>query len=147
MKISYHASHEQYPPSELLEYVRLAEDAGFEGVLSSDHFLPWLEENGHSGFSFSWLGAAMQATRIPFGMVCAPGDRYHPAIVAQAAATLAEMFPGRFWMALGSGEALNEHVTGAPWPSKEVRRSRLKECVQVMRSLFRGETVTHQGLV
>jgi coenzyme F420-dependent glucose-6-phosphate dehydrogenase len=147
MKISYHASHEQYPPSELLTYARLAEDAGFAGVLSSDHFFPWLEENGHSGFSFSWLGAALHATRFPIGMVCAPGDRYHPAIAAQAAATLEEMFPGRFWMALGSGEALNEHVTGSPWPSKEVRRSRLRECVDIMRALFRGETVTHQGLI
>lgn len=147
MKISYHASHEQYPPSELLGYTRLAEDAGFEGVLSSDHFFPWLEENGHSGFSWSWLGAALSATSFPFGIVCAPGDRYHPAVAAQAAATLCEMFPNRFWMALGSGEALNEHVTGATWPPKDVRRARLRECVDVMRALFHGETVDHQGLV
>jgi probable non-F420 flavinoid oxidoreductase len=145
--IGYHASHEQYPPSTLLEYVRAADDAGFEGVLCADHFHPWLESNGHSGFAWSWLGAALQATSMPFGVVNAPGDRYHPAIIAQAAATLAEMFPGRFWMAVGSGEALNEHLTGNRWPPKAERNARLRECVDVIRALWGGETVTHDGLV
>ena len=143
----YHASHEQYPPSEMLAHVRAADAAGFEGVMCADHFHPWLEENGHSGFAWSWLGAALQATSFPFGVVNAPGDRYHPAIIAQAAATLAEMFPGRFWMAAGSGEALNEHITGNRWPPKPERNERLKECVDVMRALWRGETVTHYGRV
>src|SRR5687767_8621288 len=97
--VYYHASHEQFPPSALLAYARLAEQAGFGGVFSSDHFQPWSLTQGQSGFSWSWLGAAMQATALPFGMICAPGQRYHPAIVAQAAATLSEMYPGRFWMA------------------------------------------------
>src|SRR4051812_34020364 len=110
-RFGYHVSHEQHAPSALLDYVRLAERAGFDGALSSDHFAPWLPSNEHSGFAWSWLGAALQTTAMSFGVVCAPGDRYHPAIVAQAAATLAEMFPARFWIALGSGEALNEHIT------------------------------------
>jgi coenzyme F420-dependent glucose-6-phosphate dehydrogenase len=143
----YHASHEQHAPSSLLEYVRAAEQAGFQGVMAADHMHPWLEENGQSGFVWSWLGAAMQATSMPFGIVNAPGDRYHPAIVAQGAATLAEMFPGRFWLAVGSGEALNEHVTGRRWPPKSERNARLRECVDVIRALWRGETVTHRGRV
>ena len=147
-RFGYHASHEQYPPSRLLEYAALAERAGFDGVLSADHFHPWLEENGHSGFAWSWLGAALQATSSStFGIVCAPGDRYHPAIVAQSAATLAEMYPGRFRLYVGSGEALNEHVTGRDWPPKPERNARLRECVDVIRALWRGETVTHRGHV
>ncbi|MEO6395854.1 MAG: LLM class flavin-dependent oxidoreductase [Devosia sp.] len=96
--IGYHASHEQFSPSELLQYVRLASDAGFEAAKSSDHFHPWSERQAQSGFAWAWLGAAMQATNLPFGTIVAPGYRYHPAIVAQAAATLAEMFPQRFWL-------------------------------------------------
>jgi len=145
--IGYHASHEQYAPSELLGHVRAAEAAGFQGVMCADHFHPWLDENGHSGFAWSWLGAALQATSFSFGVVNAPGDRYHPAIIAQAAATLTEMFPGRFWIAAGSGEALNEHITGQRWPPKPERNARLLECVEIMRALWRGETVTHHGRV
>lgn len=85
--------------------------------------------------------------RDSFGTVCAPGDRYHPAVVAQAAATLAQMFPGRFWLSVGSGEALNEHVTGTVWPEKAERNARLQECVDVIRALWAGETVTHRGRV
>src|SRR4051812_41340550 len=109
--IGYQISHEQFKPSELLRYAVMAEQAGFQALLSSDHFNPWSERQGQSGFALSWLGAAMQATSLPCGVVCAPGERYHPAIVAQAAATLGELFEGRFWMTLGSGEALNEHIT------------------------------------
>jgi coenzyme F420-dependent glucose-6-phosphate dehydrogenase len=145
--IGYHASHEQFKPSVLLEYVRLAEEAGFEGALSSDHFHPWSTQQGESGFAWSWLGAALQATRLSFGVVNAPGQRYHPAIIAQAAATLAEMFPERFFIAVGSGQALNELVTGEKWPSKADRNARLKESVDVIRALWRGETVNHKGLV
>ena len=94
--------------------------------MSSDHFSPWSERQGESGFAWSWLGAAMGATTLPFGVVNAPGQRYHPAIVAQAAATLCEMFPGRLWVALGTGEASNEHITGDPWPDKATRNARLR---------------------
>jgi probable non-F420 flavinoid oxidoreductase len=145
--IGIHASHEQIAPSALLRAMREAEAAGFQRAWSSDHFSPWSERQGESGFAWSWLGAAMQATSLPYGVVNAPGQRYHPAIVAQAAATLCELFPGRLSVALGSGEFSNEHITGAPWPDKELRNARLRECVDVMRALFAGETVDHDGLV
>ena len=145
--IGLHCSHEQIPPSRLLEHAKHAEVAGFGAIMSSDHFSPWSERQGESGFAWSWLGAAMGATGLQFGVVNAPGQRYHPAIVAQAAATLCEMFPGRLWIALGSGEASNEHITGDPWPDKATRNARLRECVAVMRALFAGETVTHDGHV
>lgn len=147
VKVAYHASHEQFKPSDLLKYVRKAEQAGFTAGSSSDHFHPWSDSQGESGFSWAWLGAAMQATNLPFGVVCAPGQRYHPAIVAQAAATLAELFPNRFSIAIGSGEALNERITGEYWPPKGERNARLQECADVMRALWAGETVTHFGRV
>ncbi len=143
----FHASHEQHAPDRLLAHVRAAEAAGFAGAMCSDHFHPWIDEEGQSGFAWSWLGAALQATNLSFGTVNAPGWRYHPAIIAQAAATLAVMFPGRFWLAIGSGEALNEGITGLPWPQKPERTARLAECADVMRRLWRGETVTHHGRV
>ncbi|MBW3633943.1 MAG: TIGR03885 family FMN-dependent LLM class oxidoreductase [Chloroflexi bacterium] len=143
--VGYHASHEQFPPSEMLDCVQAAEQAGFAAAMCSDHIAPWSERQGHSGFAWSWLGAALQATSLPLGVVNAPGYRYHPAIVAQAAATLAEMFPGRFWVALGTGQAINEHITGERWPTKEERNARLRECVDVIRALWAGETVTHFG--
>ena len=145
--IGFHASHEQLPPSRLLAAVQAAEAAGFTAAMCSDHLAPWSERQGHSGYAWSWLGAAMQATSMPFGVVTAPGQRYHPAITAQAIATLGELFPGRSWAALGSGEALNEHVTGDPWPPKRERDARLLECVEVIRALLRGEEVTHDGRV
>jgi probable non-F420 flavinoid oxidoreductase len=146
-QIGYHASHEQLPPSALLRCVVAAEAAGFQAAMCSDHFAPWSGRQGHSGFAWSWLGAALQATQLGFGVVNAPGQRYHPAIVAQAAATLSELFPGRFWLALGSGEASNEHITGDRWPAKGERRARLGEAVAVIRALLAGETVSHDGLV
>jgi probable non-F420 flavinoid oxidoreductase len=145
--VGFHASHEQVAPSALLDAVRRAEDAGWDAAMCSDHLAPWGERQGHSGYAWSWLGAALDATSLPFGVVTAPGQRYHPVVVAQAIATLAEMFPGRFWAALGSGEAINEHVTGDRWPDKPTRDQRLLECVEVMRALLRGEEVTHHGLV
>ncbi|MFC4852084.1 TIGR03885 family FMN-dependent LLM class oxidoreductase [Actinophytocola glycyrrhizae] len=145
--IGWHASHEQIPPSRLLTDVRHAQDAGFGAVWSSDHFSPWSVRQGESGFAFSWLGAAMATTTLPFGVVNAPGQRYHPAIVAQALATLAEMFPRRLSVAFGSGEFSNEHVTGEPWPDKATRNARLRECVDVVRALLTGDEVTHHGLV
>lgn len=147
MFIGYHASHEQIPPSALLEYVRQAEEAGFDGAMCSDHFAPWGVGQGESGFAWSWLGAALARTSFSLGVVNAPGQRYHPAVIAQAIGTLGEMFPGRFWAALGSGEAMNEHITGDPWPSKVERNERLAESVHVIRRLLAGERVTHDGLV
>ena len=102
---------------------------------------------GHSGFAWSWLGAALARTTLPFGIVNAPGQRYHPAIVAQASATLGAMFPGRLWVALGTGEASNEHITGDRGPEGGPRRQRLRECVDVIRALHAGEEVSHDGLV
>ncbi|HWT25993.1 MAG TPA: TIGR03885 family FMN-dependent LLM class oxidoreductase [Solirubrobacteraceae bacterium] len=145
--IGWHASHEQVPPSELLTAVREAEAAGFRAAMSSDHFSPWSAQQGESGFAWSWLGAALATTSLRFGVVNAPGQRYHPAIVAQAVATLTEMFPGRFWAALGTGEASNERITGDPWPDKPARNARLEECVHVIRALLAGDEVTHDGLV
>ena len=145
--VGVHASHEQVHPRALMEAVQLAEAVGFTAGMCSDHFSPWGSAQGHSGFAWSWLGAALQATSLPFGVVNAPGQRYHPAVIAQAASTLASMYPGRFWVALGTGEASNEHITGEPWPRKSVRNARLLECVQVMRALLAGEEVSHDGLV
>ena len=145
--VGYHASHEQHPPSRLLRDVRLAEDAGFQTVSSSDHFVPWSEAQGESGYTWSWLGAAMHATWLPFGVVTAPGQRYHPAVLAQAIATIGEMFPGRLSVALGSGEAVNEHITGDRWPDKAARDERLMECVEVIRALLAGEEVSVDGHV
>jgi probable non-F420 flavinoid oxidoreductase len=145
--IGIHCSHEQIPPRDLLAAVRHAEQAGFQAAMSSDHFSPWSERQGESGFAWSFLGAALATTSLPFGVVNAPGERYHPAIVAQAAASLCQMFPGRLWVALGTGEASNEHITGAHWPSKAERNARLLECVEVMRALFAGEVVDHKGLI
>jgi probable non-F420 flavinoid oxidoreductase len=145
--IGFHNSHEQIHPAQLLDDVRHAEEVGFTAAMCSDHFAPWNPRQGHSGFAWSWLGAALATTGLPFGAVNAPGQRYHPAIVAQAVATLGAMFPGRFWVALGSGEAMNEHITGDTWPRKSLRDARLRECVDVIRALLAGEEVTHDGLV
>ena len=146
-RFALHCSHEQIPPSRLLRSIRHAEEAGFDGGMSSDHFAPWSERQGESGFAWSFLGAALASTALPFGVVNAPGQRYHPAIIAQAAASLSEMFPQRLWVALGTGEASNEHITGERWPPKPVRTARLRECVDVLRALFAGEEVSHDGLV
>ncbi|MDR7384954.1 TIGR03885 family FMN-dependent LLM class oxidoreductase [Promicromonospora iranensis] len=145
--VGFHVSHEQLHPTEGLRVAQLAQDAGFDAAMCSDHLAPWSERQGESGLSWPWIGAALATTGLSFGTVCAPGQRYHPVIVAQAVATLGAMFPGRFWVALGSGENLNEHVTGDPWPPKPERDARLAECVQVIRALLRGEEVDHTGLV
>ena len=145
--VGWHASHEQVAPSDLLAAARHAEEVGFDAAMSSDHFSPWSARQGESGFAWAWLGAALATTALPFGVVTAPGQRYHPAVIAQAIATLLEMFPGRLWVALGTGEASNEHITGDRWPDKATREARLAECVEVLRALFAGEEVTHHGLV
>lgn len=143
--LGFHCSHEQHAPADLLRHAKLAADAGFTAGMCSDHFHPWSERQGHSGFTWSWLGAALESTPLSFGTVCAPGQRYHPAVIAQAAATLASMYPDRFWLAVGSGEALNEKITGGGWPAKDDRKARLKASVDVMRALWAGEEVTVDG--
>ncbi len=145
--IGIHASHEQFRPDRLLRVVQAAEAAGFDAGMCSDHWAPWSESQGESGFAWSWLGAALATTSMPFGVVNAPGQRYHPAIIAQAAATLGVMFPDRFWIAVGSGQLLNEHITGNRWPSKPERNERLRESADVMRRLWAGETVSSSGHV
>ncbi|WP_299036109.1 TIGR03885 family FMN-dependent LLM class oxidoreductase [uncultured Pseudokineococcus sp.] len=145
--VGFHASHEQIPPSRLLRDVVRAEEVGFSAAMCSDHITPWSSDQGQSGFAWSWLGAALTSTSLTFGVVHAPGQRYHPAISAQMVATLAEMFPQRFWAALGTGQLMNEHVTGTPWPTKDERDARLAETVDVVRRLLAGEEVTHRGRV
>jgi coenzyme F420-dependent glucose-6-phosphate dehydrogenase len=144
MIIGYHASHEQFPPSELLALVKAAEQAGFQAAMTSDHIAPWSERQGNSGNNWAWLGAALSGTAFPFGSLAIPGGwRYHPAVLAHLVATLAEMFPSRLpWIALGSGEALNESVVGSGWPSKDERNARLRASADILRALFRGDTVT-----
>ncbi|HSX91969.1 MAG TPA: TIGR03885 family FMN-dependent LLM class oxidoreductase [Hydrogenophaga sp.] len=146
-RIGFHASHEQFAPGELLRCARLAEQAGYAALSCSDHFHPWSAQQGQSGHAWCWLGAALASTALSAGVVTCPFGRYHPAVVAQACATLAAMFPGRFWVAAGSGEALNEHITGRFWPSKAGRQQMLQESVEVMRALWRGEEVDHDGAV
>jgi probable non-F420 flavinoid oxidoreductase len=146
-RIGFHASHEQIAPGQLLSDVQHAERVGFDMAMCSDHFAPWSERQGHSGYAWAWLGAALATTGLEFGCVSAPGQRYHPAVAAQKIATLAAMFPGRFWTALGSGEAMNESITGERWPAKHERVARLEECVDIIRRLLAGEEVSHQGLV
>lgn len=145
--VGFHSSHEQIHPSTLLAAVQHAEEVGFTAAMCSDHISPWSERQGHSAFAWSWLGAALQATGLPFGVVNAPGQRHHPAVIAQAIGTLGAMYEGRFWAALGTGENSNEHITGDVWPRKEARNARLAECVEIIRALLAGEEVTHDGWV
>jgi coenzyme F420-dependent glucose-6-phosphate dehydrogenase len=145
--IGYALSSEERTPQELVEQARMAEAAGFEFALISDHFHPWLDEQGESPFVWSVLGAIAEATEeIPIGTgVTCPTMRMHPAIVAHAAATTACLMPGRFFLGLGTGENLNEHVLGDRWPSAEERLEMLEEAVRVIRELWEGGLVTHRG--
>jgi coenzyme F420-dependent glucose-6-phosphate dehydrogenase len=145
-KLSFAASHEQFPPSDLLRQAVEAERAGFDAVGCSDHFQPWWPE-GESGQAWVWLGAAAHATeRVPVGTgVTPPGARYHPAIIAQAFMTLEEMFPGRTFLGIGSGEALNEVPLGAEWPSPADQIAAMDEALEIITRLWDGETVTYEG--
>jgi G6PDH family F420-dependent oxidoreductase len=138
---------EQFHPTEMLRWSKKAEDLGFGAIMASDHFHPWTPQQGQAAFVWSWLGAlGAQTSRVRFGTgVTAPGFRYHPAILAQAAATLEAMYPSRFYLGIGAGEALNEHVVGAYWPEPPVRLARLEESVEILRKLFTGKVVKHQG--
>jgi G6PDH family F420-dependent oxidoreductase len=140
-------SSEEHGPRELVELAASAETAGFEFASISDHFHPWVSEQGHSPFVWSVLGGIASSTeRLEVGIgVSCPLVRIHPAIVAQAAATTSLLFDGRFFLGVGTGEALNEHILGDHWPPPHVRRTMLDEAVHVLRRMFTGETVDHQG--
>ena len=147
MRVGYFLSCEEYGPEALVEQAVLAEQAGFSGLWISDHFHPWNDEQGHSPFVWSVIGAISQVCRLPvMTAVTCPTVRVHPAIVAQAAATSAVMLGGRFILGVGSGEALNEHILGDPWPHAELRLEMLEEAVEVMRRLWTGEVVSHEGV-
>ncbi len=146
-RIGFHASHEQISPRQLLADVQHAERAGFAMAMCSDHISPWSRRQGHSGSHWPWLGAALATTSFPIGSLAIPGARYHPVVLAHQVATLAQMFPGRYWAALGTGEAVNETLVGAPWPPKEERVRHLEEAVDVIRRLLAGEEVTRDGPV
>ncbi len=145
--LGYAAMFEQFTPTDLLRWSRQAEDAGFGGIMASDHFHPWTPQQGQAAFVWAWLGAlGAQTSRVAFGTgVTAPGPRYHPAILAQAAATLEAMYPGRFYLGMGAGEALNEHITGDYWPEAPIRLQRLEEGVEIIRKLMTGKVTKYQG--
>lgn len=145
--IGYTLSSEEHDPSTLVANARRAESAGFDFVSVSDHFHPWVDRQGHSPFVWSVVGGVgSTTTRLGLGTgVTCPIGRIHPAIVAHAAATSGCLMPGRFVLGLGSGEALNEHVTGERWPEYEVRAERLAEAVEIIRALWTGEVTSHHG--
>ncbi len=146
MGIGYAASFEQFHPTDLLKYSQHAEGSGFDAVMASDHFHPWVPSQGHSAFVWAWMGALGATTKLRFGTgVTPPGYRYHPAVLAQAAATLEAMYPGRFYLGLGAGEALNEHIVGDYWPEAPVRLERLMESIDIIQRLFSGKVVKHRG--
>jgi G6PDH family F420-dependent oxidoreductase len=146
MTMGYFLSCEEYTPAELVEQARAAEDAGFQALWISDHFHPWNDEQGESPFVWSVIGAISQVCELPVTTaVTCPMVRTHPAIVAQAAATSALMLRGGFTLGVGTGEALNEHILGDPWPSVDVRLEMLEEAVALMRRLWEGDFVTRSG--
>ncbi|MBK3521564.1 MULTISPECIES: LLM class F420-dependent oxidoreductase [Streptomyces] len=147
VQIGYTMMTEQAGPRDLVEHVVGAEEAGFDFSVISDHYFPWLRAQGHSSYAWSVLGAAAQATsRIPLmTYVTCPILRYHPAVVAQKAATVQLLSEGRFRLGLGAGENLNEHVVGGGWPPVDVRHEMLEEAVGIIRALFEGGHVTHHG--
>jgi G6PDH family F420-dependent oxidoreductase len=147
MQIGYFLASEEYSPRGLIEQAKKAEQAGFHALWISDHFHPWNDAQGHSGFVWSTIGALAQAVSIPVttGVTC-PTVRIHPAIVAQAAATSGVLHEGRFNLGVGSGEALNEHILGDHWPEAEIRLEMLEEAVEVIRTLWQGGQQSHYGL-
>ena len=147
MEIGYWLSSEEHAPTDLVEHARAAEEAGFEHLVISDHFHPWVDEQGNAPFVWSVIGGIASTTsriRLGTGVTC-PLMRIHPAIVAQAAATSAAMMPGRFFLGVGTGEYLNEHILGDKWPRPDVRLEMLEEAVDVMRALWGGEVETYRG--
>ena len=145
--IGYAAMLEQFHPTALLDLCADAEQAGFSaGFMVSEHFQPWTPQQGQSAFAWAFMGALGLRTSLKFGTaVTCPGFRYHPAVIAHAAATLGAMFPGRFWLGLGAGEALNEHVIGGEWPEIGVRSAMMFESIEIINKLFSGQVVKHKG--
>lgn len=146
LQLGWKAGTEQYSPDELLDYAVAAEEAGFESLDASDHFHPWSEQ-GQACFVWSWLGAvAARTSRLTLGtgLTC-PILRYHPAIIAQAAATMAVLAPERFYLGVGTGEALNEYSAVGAWPDYRTRQAQMIEAIELMRALWSGEEVTHDG--
>ncbi len=147
-RIGYFLSCEEYSPTEIVEQARLAGEAGFDALWISDHFHPWTNEQGESAFVWSAIGAISQVCDLPVTTaVTCPTVRIHPAIIAQAAATSAALLgPGRFTLGVGSGEALNEHILGDVWPHAELRLEMLEEAIGLIRRLWTGEVVSHEGV-
>ncbi|MEZ0074795.1 LLM class F420-dependent oxidoreductase [Planotetraspora sp. GP83] len=142
----YFLSSEEHDPKELVRQAKLAEQAGFEALWISDHYHPWLDEQGQSSFVWSVIGALSEATSLPVTTaVTCPLIRIHPAIIAQAAATAQILLDGRFRLGVGTGEALNEHILGDQWPPAEERQQMLEEALEIIRELWTGELVTHRG--
>ena len=137
LQIGYAAMLEQFGPSEVVDLTEYAETRGFSGAMAADHFQPWVPQQGQSAFVWNVLAALGERTRGDIGPgVTAPTFRWHPAMVAQASATLAAMYPGRHWLGLGSGEALNEHVIGGYWPEAPERINRMFEAIEIIKKLF-----------
>ena len=147
MQIGYHLSSEEHAPAPMMGRAARAEELGFDFITISDHYHPWTRRQGQSPFVWSVLGGLAQVTeRIAIGTaVTCPMMRIHPAVIAQAAATTAAMMPGRFFLGVGTGEALNEHILGDRWPSSAVRREMLEEAVEIIRLLWRGGSQSHFG--
>ena len=144
--IGYAAMLEQFGPTEVTRYTQAAEAAGFTGVMAADHFQPWVPSQGHAPFVSNVLTAMGERTSGDLGPgVTCPSFRFHPAVVAQASATLAAMYPGRHWLGIGSGEALNEHIVGGYWPEAYERLERMWEAVEIIGELFSGKDVKHRG--
>jgi G6PDH family F420-dependent oxidoreductase len=145
-RIGYFLSSEEYEPASLIRQAKLAEQAGFDALWISDHYHPWLDEQGQSSFVWGMIGALSQVTSLPITTaVTCPTTRIHPAIIAQAAATAGVLTDSKFFLGVGTGEALNEHVTGAKWPTAAERREMLEEAVGIIGELFTGKQVTHRG--
>ena len=146
LTVGYAAMLEQFHPTEAVELSAHAESKGFSGVMAADHFQPWVPQQGQSAFVWNVLTAIGERTTGDMGPgVTAPTFRWHPAMVAQASATLAAMYPGRHWLGLGSGEALNEHITGQYWPEAPERITRMFEAIDIIKKLFTGKDVKHSG--
>ena len=146
--LGYALSSEEHAPNDLVRYARRAEESGFTFALISDHYHPWIDHQGHSPFVWSVIGGIAHATQrltLGTGVTC-PTMRIHPAIIAQAAATSALMMPGRFFLGVGTGENLNEHILGNRWPAHDMRQAMLEEAIEIMRILWQGDPLTYRGV-
>ena len=144
--VGYAAMLEQFGPMEVTEYSAVAEAAGFQGVMAADHFQPWVPSQGNAPFVWNVLTAIAERTQTDLGPgVTCPSFRFHPAMVAQASATLAAMYPDRHWLGLGSGEALNEHIVGGYWPEAAERLARMWDAIEIIQKLFSGKDVKHKS--